>query len=220
MTTQYTAAHTSIRTAVIMVLFTVAFTAMMAYVYTLTREAIDASAQEEKMKLINEVLPAEAYDNALLDDYVQIGPTPDLGLDSGGRIYRARKAGAPAALVLEAAAPDGYSGHIDLIVAVGAEGRISGVRVVTHKETPGLGDYIDPRKDKDKARPWITRFDHLSFGDVSRAEWKVKKDGGRFDYHTGATISARAVTNAVGRVLAYAGAEHERLYTAASATAP
>lgn len=219
MTTQYTAAHTSLRTAVIMVLFTLAFTAMMAYVYGLTRDAIEASAQEEKMKLINEVLPAETYDNALLEDYVQLGATPDLGLDDGGRIYRARRGGAPAALVLEAAAPDGYSGRIDLIVAVGADGRLSAVRVVSHKETPGLGDYIDPRKDKDKARPWITRFDHLSFGEVSRAEWKVKKDGGRFDYHTGATISARAVTNAVGKALAYAAAERERLFTTASAAA-
>jgi H+/Na+-translocating ferredoxin:NAD+ oxidoreductase subunit G len=218
MTTAYTASRTSARTAVMMVLFTLAFTALMAAIYGLTRSAIDASTEAEKMKLVNEVLPATAYDNPLLEDEVRLPPTPELGLDRGGQVYRARHGGQPAALVFEAAAPDGYSGRIDLIVAVLADGRVSGVRVVSHKETPGLGDYIDPRKDKDRARPWITRFDQLGLAETGAAGWKVKKDGGRFDYHVGATISARAVTNAVGRVLAYAAAHRDQLYAAPSGT--
>jgi electron transport complex protein RnfG len=129
-----------------MVAFTVVFTAVMAFTYDATREQIQASATEEKMKLISEVLPGATYDNALLDDYVKLGPTRELGLDEGGRVYRARKAGQPAALLLEATAPDGYSGRIDLIVAINADGSVSGVRAVSHRETPGLGDYIDPRK--------------------------------------------------------------------------
>jgi H+/Na+-translocating ferredoxin:NAD+ oxidoreductase subunit G len=216
MTTEYTAPRTMARTATIMVLFAMAFTALMAAIYGLTRPAIEASAEAEKMKLVNEVLPPAAYDNALLEDAVRLGPTPELGLDAGGQVYRARHDGQPAALVFEATAPDGYSGRIELIVAVLADGRVSGVRVVSHKETPGLGDYIDPRKDKDRARPWITRFDRLGLADTDAAGWKVKKDGGRFDYHVGATISARAVTNAVGRVLAFAAAHREQLYAAKS----
>lgn len=216
MTTEYTAARTSIRTATIMVVFALVFTALMAAVYGWTRSAIDASAQAEKMKLVNEVLAPEAYDNALLEDGVRLGPTPELGLDGGGRVYRARKEGQPAALILEAVAPNGYSGRIDLIVAVLADGRVSGVRVVSHKETPGLGDYIDPRKDKDRTRPWITRFNQLSLAQVGESRWKVVKDGGQFDYHVGATISARAVTNAVARVLAYTAANQDRLYAASS----
>jgi H+/Na+-translocating ferredoxin:NAD+ oxidoreductase subunit G len=217
-TTEYTASHTSLRTATVMVLFALVFTALMAAIYGLTRPAIEASAEAEKMKLVNEVLPPQAYDNPLLDDTVRLGPTPELGLDAGGPVYRARSGGQPAALVFEAAASDGYSGRIELIVAVLADGRVSGVRVVQHKETPGLGDYIDPRKDKDRARPWITRFDQLSLAAVGEAGWKVRKDGGRFDYHTGATISARAVTNAVARVLAYAAAHRDRLYGAPGST--
>jgi len=209
-----TALGLSARTGGVMVAFTVVFTAVMAFTYDATREQIQASATEEKMKLISEVLPGATYDNALLDDYVKLGPTRELGLDEGGRVYRARKAGQPAALLLEATAPDGYSGRIELIVAVRADGGVSGVRAVTHRETPGLGDYIDPRKDKNKKSPWITQFAELKAADLPRC--KLTKDGGQIAYHTGATISARAVTQAVARAAGYAAANHDRLFAAPS----
>ncbi|WP_398310192.1 RnfABCDGE type electron transport complex subunit G [Zoogloea sp.] len=209
-----TALGLSARTGGVMVAFTVVFTAVMAFTYDATREQIQASATEEKMKLISEVLPGATYDNALLDDYVKLGPTRELGLDEGGRVYRARKAGQPAALLLEATAPDGYSGRIDLIVAINADGSVSGVRAVSHRETPGLGDYIDPRKDRDKKSPWIAQFSDLKAADVPSC--KLKKDGGQIAYHTGATISARAVTNAVGRAARFAADNQNRLFAAKS----
>lgn len=208
----------SARTGSVMVAFTIVFTALMAFTYGATKNQIEASATEEKMKLISEVLPPASYDNLLLDDYVELGPTPELGLAEGGRIYRARRAGQPAALLLEAAAPDGYSGRIDLIVAVRADGGVSGVRAVTHRETPGLGDYIDPRKDKDKKAPWITQFTGVDAGRLPML--KVRKDGGEIAYHTGATISARAVTNAVARAARYAADNQNRLFAAASGSRP
>jgi len=211
---RYSAMRTSLRTSAIMVLFTIAFTALMSSTYKFTRPSIEASEQQEKMRLINEVLPPERYDNALLDDYVTLGPTPQLGLDSGGRIYRARQGDAPAALVLEAVAPDGYAGRIQLVVAVSAEGRVSGVRVTGHKETPGLGDYIDPKKDRDKTHPWIGQFAEVSFADVTPGQWKLERDGGHFAYRIGATISARAVTQAVKHALEYANAHRDALFAA------
>ena len=207
-----TALRLSARTGTIMVAFTVVFTALMAFTYGATKVQIDAAAADEKMKLISEVLPASSFDNVLLDDFVALGPTPALGLDEGGRIYRARKAGAPAGLLLETVAPDGYSGRIDLIVAVRADGSVSGVRAVTHRETPGLGDYIDPKKDKNKASPWIAQFADIKSADLPGC--KVKKDGGQIAYHTGATISARAVTNAVARAARFAADNHDRLFAA------
>lgn len=204
----------SARTGSVMVAFTIVFTALMAFTYGATKNQIEASATEEKMKLISEVLPPASYDNLLLDDYVELGPTPELGLAEGGRVYRARRAGQPAALLLETTAPDGYSGRIDLIVAVRADGGVSGVRAVTHRETPGLGDYIDPRKDKDKKAPWITQFTGVDAGRLPML--KVKKDGGEIAYHTGATISARAVTNAVARAARYAADNQNRLFAAPS----
>lgn len=216
MSGRYSAARTSLRTAAIMLGFTVVFTALMASSYEATRPAIQASLQEAQMRLIDEVLPPGSYDNALLEDVVHLGPTAAIGVDEGGRVWRARRGGTPAALVLEAAATDGYAGRIGVVVAVGADGMLSGVRVVSHKETPGLGDYIDPKKDRNKASPWIGQFAGVSWRDVDTAQWTVKKDGGVFDYHTGATISARAVARIVGRTVAFAMERRDALFAATS----
>lgn len=213
--TEPAAARVSLRTAAILTVFTLVFTAMMAGTYKATRPAIEASAEAEKMRLVSEVLPAALYDNAPLADAILVTPRAELGLgpqDDPVRLLRARKAGAPAALVFEAVAPDGYGGRIRLLLAVGADNRLIGVRVVSHKETPGLGDYIDPKKDRNKAAPWIRQFDGKGFDDVAASEWKVARDGGRFDARAGATISARAVTNAVRRALQFAVADRDRLY--------
>ncbi|MDD5296411.1 MAG: electron transport complex subunit RsxG [Rhodocyclaceae bacterium] len=209
---QSTALGMSLRNSVAMVIFTLAFTGLMASVYQATKEPIAASAEEEKMKLIGEVLPRGDYDNELLKDFVDIGTPPDLGLREAGRAYRARKEGQPSAVLLEAVAPDGYAGDISLLLAIRLDGRIIAVRVTEQKETPGLGDYVDIHKDKKKDNPWIAQFNDIGFSQVSQADWKVKKDGGRFAYHTGATISARAVTNAVSRAQVYFQANKDRLF--------
>lgn len=202
----------SLRTAAILLLFTIAFTALMAQVHQLTQPIIEATTLDAKRRLIAEVLPAETYDNDLLADAIELPPVAALGLDAPTRLYRARRGEQPVALVLEAAAPNGYSGRIGLILAVGADGRIKAVRVTQHKETPGLGDYIDPKKDKNKAQPWITQFDGRHFGETPSEQWRVKKDGGAFDQRVGATISARAVTRATGLALAWALEHAEAIY--------
>lgn len=202
----------SLRTAAILLVFTLAFTALMAGAYQITKPILAATALDAKRRLIAEVLPAAVYDNDLLADAITLPATPGLGLSEATQIYRARKDGKPAALVLETAAPDGYSGQISLIISVQADGRLGAVRVTAHKETPGLGDYIDPKKDKNKKSPWITQFEGRHFGDVPQEKWRVKKDGGVFDQHTGATISARAVTKASGRALAWTLQRADALY--------
>jgi len=202
----------SVRTAAIMLAFTLVFTALMAGTYNATAPLVAASALAEKLRLIGEVLPASSYDNDLMADAITLPPQKVLGLDAETRIWRARKNGAPVALVLEAAAADGYSGRISLILAVDAGGGLLALRVIAHKETPGLGDYIDPKKDRNKSRPWITQFSKLGFDSVPREKWRVKKDGGRFDQMSGATISARAVTNASGRALAWTLEHRDKLF--------
>ncbi len=202
----------SVRTAAIMLAFTVVFTAMMAGTYKATEPLVAASALAEKLRLIGEVLPPSHYDNDLMADAITLAPLKHLGLDDDTRLWRARKNGEPVALVLEAAARDGYSGRISLILAVSSDGRLLALRVTSHKETPGLGDYIDPKKDRNKSRPWITQFNSLGFDTVPRDKWRVKKDGGKFDQMAGATISARAVTNASGRALAWATENRDKLF--------
>lgn len=195
----------SVRTAAILLAFSLVFTALMAGTYQLTAPLLAASAQAEKLRLIGEVLPPSAYDNDLLADAVVLPEQAVLNGQGDSQIYRARKDGIPVAVVFEAAARDGYSGYIGLILAVGADGKLLAVRVTQHKETPGLGDYIDPKKDRNKARPWISQFANLGFDTVSPEQWRVRKDGGRFDQVNGATISARAVTNATRRALTWIG---------------
>ena len=207
-----TAAKMAVRTAIILFLFVVVFTGLLSSVYLWTLPTIKAAASEEKMKLIDDVLPRSRYDNTLLNDTVEIAPNAALGLDEASTVYRARKDGQPSALVLEAVAPDGYAGKIRLLIAIAADGALLGVRVTQHKETPGLGDYIEPKKDKNKERPWITQFDGLNPGVIETREWKVKKDGGRFDSVAGATVTPRAVIKAVGKATAYVAENRERLF--------
>ncbi len=202
----------ALRTAVILFLFVAIFTALLSGAYLWTRTSIEAAAIEEKMRLIDEVLPRDRYDNTLLKDILRNPPAPELGQSDPSDIYRARRNGHPAALVLEAVAPDGYAGKIRLLIALGADGTLIGVRVIAHKETPGLGDYIEPKKDRNKERPWITQFNGLNPTAIEEREWKVKKDGGRFDAVAGATVTPRAVIKAVRKAALYVEANRERLF--------
>ncbi|MCB1915795.1 MAG: RnfABCDGE type electron transport complex subunit G [Rhodocyclaceae bacterium] len=212
MSAEHTAGATSLRSAGVMLAFALAFTMMMATTYRFTRPHIEAAREAEKMKLIDAVLPPGRYDNQLLDDVVELGPTPALGLRQGGRVYRARRGGADAALIVEATAPDGYGGRIELLVAVGADDRLAGVRATAHAETPGLGDYIDPRKDRNKKAPWIEQFRGRAAKPATVLA--LRKDGGELDYRVGATISARAVAGAVARALGWTLSHDTRLYAA------
>lgn len=214
MSDRYTATRTALRTAGIMLLFTVLFTALMALTYSATKPAIESAVQDQKMRLVHDILPSASYDNDLLADHVELGPVPELGLTQGGQVYRARLDGQPAALVLDASAPDGYGGRIALAVAVTAEGRISGVRVTSHAETPGLGDYIDPKKDRKRDNPWIDQLAGASFERTPVERWSVERDGGDFQYRVGATISARAVLGASRRALEWANAHRDKLFEA------
>ena len=202
----------ALRTAAILFVFVILFTGLLSAAYLWTKPAIEASAAEEKMKLVDEVLPRAEYDNALLSDTLTLPPTPQLGLDEPSTLYRARMGGKPVALVFDAIAPDGYAGKVRLLIALRADGAVAGVRVTRHKETPGLGDYVEVKKDKNKARPWITQFTGMSLAQVADNEWKLKKDGGRIDYYAGATVTPRAVSKAILKAVKWATAHHDQIF--------
>lgn len=210
-----TALEEARRSATILFLFVIIFTGLLSAAYLRTKDAIEASAAEATLAKIEEVLPASAYNNRLLEDALTLSGVPELGQPGVFTLYRARRDGQPSALVAEAIAPDGYAGKIRLIVAVSAEQKLLGVRVVEHKETPGLGDYIEPRKDKNKAHPWILQFSDLALADLTAEQWRVKKDGGQFDYRTGATVTPRAVTKAVHKAESYLRLHWDELFAAA-----
>lgn len=205
------AGRESLRTAGILLAFAVAGTTLLAFVFALTRPIIAKTEEAAKLALIAQVLPAKLYDNDLLRDVIELAPAPELGPVEAGHAYRARLNGQPAAVVLEAVAPDGYSGRIKLLIAIRADGELAGARVVAHRETPGLGDYIEAAKSD-----WIGGFQGKSLENPGPEGWKVKKDGGQFDYMAGATITPRAVVRAVKRALEYYGQNRERLFAPAA----
>ena len=124
-------------------------------------------------------------------------------------VYRARSEGRPVAAAMKLRANDGYNGRIDLLIGVYANGEVSGVRVLSHRETPGLGDGIDIARSD-----WILDFNGKSLRSPEPAGWTVERDGGVFDQFTGATITPRAVVHAVRRALEYFEENRETLFSA------
>jgi electron transport complex protein RnfG len=189
--------HT-VKTIAIMAAFTLVGTLGLAFIHEQSKGKIEANEAIEKMKLFAQVLPASEYDNKLLEDFINVPAGGELNNRAATKIYVARLAGAANAVVLETTAHDGYSGDIKLLMVVRADGSVAGVRVIAHKETPGLGDYIDILHGD-----WIKSFDGLSFTTRPSEQWKVKKDGGQFDYMAGATITPRAVVGIAHAALHY-----------------
>lgn len=189
--------HTS-KTAMTLVVFALTFTLLMTFVYQVTKEPIAESQAAARIALFQQVIAHDKYDNDILKDTVSIAPSTLLGNTTASTASIARMGNQPVAVILEAIAHDGYSGQIKLLVAINLDGTISGVRVLNHTETPGLGDYIDITKSK-----WIKLFDGESLNKTSASNWAVKKDGGVFDYMAGATITPRAVIKAVKQTLEY-----------------
>lgn len=196
----------ALKTAGKLIIFSVIGTALLAYIYTITLDPIAKSEAEARLSLFREIISDDMHDNDLLKDVIKVGPNALLGNKEPIEINRVRLNNQPAGLILEAIAPDGYSGNIKLLVAIRADGSLSGVRVLAHKETPGLGDYIDAARGN-----WIKSFDNESLEKTASGLWLVKKDGGQFDYMAGATITPRAVIKAVYKALQYFKINKEQL---------
>ena len=173
--------------AVILGVFCLGFGLVLAITDSLTVEDIAARAIEDRQNSLSQVIPAEVHDNNPVMDTVQMA-------NAAGReitVYRARKGTQVTAVAYEIFG-QGYAGEMKLMMGIDAEGRLLGVRVLAHKETPGLGDKIEVKKGD-----WILRFTGLSLGNPPIERWKVKKDGGDFDQFAGATITPRGVVGAI-----------------------
>ncbi len=191
------------RNSILLGLFAVLTTTIIAGTYLGTRERIAEEQRKAAEKALLEIVPLDRHNNAMLDDTVAVDAEASLlGLRKDADIYIARQDGVPIAVILPALARDGYSGDIQLIIGINIDGTVAGVRALAHRETPGLGDKVDLKKS-----PWILGFNGRSLGDPLPEKWGVEKDRGVFDQFTGATITPRAVTAAVRRALEYY-AEH------------
>jgi electron transport complex protein RnfG len=193
----------------------IAAVGLVAVVYDLARPRIEAAQRAQRMAQFAALLGGTAYDNDPLADTVMLRDPELLGSDEPLAAYRVRRGGATVAVLVNAVAP-GYGGPIRLLIAVDAGGRLLGVRVLEHRETPGLGDLIEERRSG-----WIHGFSGRSLDDPPRARWQVRKDGGDFDQFTGATITPRVIVRAVRAALEYVERHRTELFGGpAAATAP
>lgn len=194
-------------TAVILFLFAITGTAMVASTYENTRERIAANERETLLRKLHALIEPSRHDNELIEDTVRVSNDALFGTADPVAIYRARMGSRPVALVLPTVAPDGYNGKIKLLVGINYDGTLAGVRVIAHKETPGLGDGIESERSD-----WIYGFDGKSLDNPVTARWRVRKDGGEFDQLTGATITPRAIVRAVRESLLYYSKNRDSLF--------
>lgn len=200
-----------LRSAASLGLVAMAGTALLAGVYQLTSERIAAQERRAVLEQLQEIIPADRYDNALQDDWISF--TDETHFPRGQQVlaYRARRDGQPVAVILRFAAVNGYNGPIHLLAGIETDGRLAGVRVTSHRETPGLGDAIEVARND-----WIRSFDGRSLRSPGPQGWGVRRDGGEFDQFTGATITPRAVVEAVRLALDYHAANHQALFAPAA----
>ena len=198
------------RNSIILALFAITCTAAVGVVHLLTKDRIEVQAQQQLIQQLNQIIQIDSHDNEMFRDCITAvtDNNSDLLIDV---IYRARLNGVPTAAAIKTVAPDGYSGNIELLIAVNTDGSVSGVRTLLHKETPGLGDKIELRKSA-----WITKFSGKKVLDKNDSRWAVVKDGGMFDQFTGATITPRAVVNTVRKTVNYFQANQASIFTSKS----
>ena len=184
-----------VRSSIGLGLFAVFTVGLISITWVMTREKIETQVRAYEAKALMEILPADTHDNVLVDAKIRLQPATLL---DPREAYVALRDGAVSAVILPVTAPDGYSGRIELLVGINRDGTLAGVRAITHKETPGLGDKINTN-----VSDWMFGFAGKSLANPGTSGWAVKKDGGEFDQFTGATITPRAVVAAVHRALQY-----------------
>ena len=196
------------RTALALGLVALAGTALLAGVSQWTRPRIEEQERRAVLQQLQALIAPGRYDNALHDDHYDFSASDGLFPGQTITAYRARLQGMPVALVLKLAAADGYNGDINLLIGINYDGTLTGVRVTSHKETPGLGDALEIGRSD-----WILGFGGRSLEKPLPPGWAVRKDGGEFDQFTGATITPRAVVKAVRQALELFALKRDELFT-------
>ena len=210
--------HTMTKNGLILAVFAIVTTGLIALTYFGTKDQIALQQQQKLLSILNAVIDKSSYDNAIHLDCALVTSAELLGSDEPQHVYRATNQGQGVAAAIETTAPDGYSGKIQLVVGVTSSqvdaAKVTGIRVLEHKETPGLGDKIELRISN-----WVLDFDNQIYSADIATNWAVKKDGGQFDQFTGATITPRAVVNAVKLSVEYYLANQAAIFNAANACA-
>ncbi len=197
---------TTLRRVLLLAFLAAAGTALVATLHHYTQDRIAYNQEAWRIEQLEQIIDPARYDNDLLLDTLTLHDPELLGAEPV-TAYRAYRDGEPTAIILTAVTPRGYNGNITLFIGISIDGDITGVRVIAHQETPGLGDRAEIGKSN-----WIKQFDGTSLTQPTLPRWGVKKDGGDFDQITGATITARGITEAVQHALIYVEQHQDALW--------
>ena len=180
-----------------------------------SRDRIAANQRARLLASLSSVLDPSLLDRDLDPVLISASDPELLGSAAPVDVFVPVDGTNPLAAIFASIAPDGYNAPIALLIGIDiASGSITGVRVVDHRETPGLGDLIEIEKSN-----WILQFDGKRIDDPPAEAWAVSRDDGQFDSITGATVTPRAVVKAVHNTLIYFEANRDRLISEAAAEA-
>ncbi|MGZ9898253.1 electron transport complex subunit RsxG [Shewanella gaetbuli] len=195
-----------LKNGLILGIFALLCTGLVALVNGMTKDTIYQQQQQQLKSTLTQVIPDDFHNNDLVNACVWVNSPELLGSTEDLPAYIAKQDNQPVAIAIEAIAPDGYNGEIKLIVGVDNNNQLLGVRTLTHQETPGLGDKIELRKSD-----WVTTFTNIHWT-RDDSTWAVKKDGGKFDQFTGATITPRAYVKAINNAVNFVDQNRKGLY--------
>lgn len=187
-------------------------TALVAFTYQLTEERIEANEQAWLERSLQPALSGLFYDGSVTESKIIVPPPHDLPGSDAAIIYRVYSQGEPVAALFVVSARDGYSGPIRILVGVDTDGIVTGVHVLEHRETPGLGDRVESTKSD-----WVKQFDGHSLVDPDPGGWAIKRDGGQFDQLTGASVTPRAIIKATKNTLLYYDAHRLEIFAEVTA---
>lgn len=182
-------------------------TSLVAATWQLTADRIASNKQEYLERSLRPALAGLFFDTGVTESMLTIPPPHDLPGNGAAIIYRVYAQDQPVAALFVVSARGGYAGPIRLLIGVSMDGSVTGVRVLEHRETPGLGDFIELHKSD-----WVLQFDGHSLRDPEPAKWEIKRDGGEFDQLTGASITTRAIVKAIRETLTYFAANIDDIF--------
>ncbi len=202
-----------IRSGLTLALIATVCTALVAFTYRLTDERIAANEQAWLEQSLQPALSGLFFDSGVSESLMTIPAPHDLPGSDDAIVYRVYSGETPVAALFVVSARDGYAGAIRLLVGIDIAGKLTGVHVLEHRETPGLGDGVESSKSD-----WVRQFDGRSLGDPAVEGWKIRRDGGAFDQLTGASVTPRAIVKAVKETLLYFEANREAVFLAVAGT--
>lgn len=183
--------------------------ALVAITYSFTSERIAVNEKAWLEKSLEPALAGLTFEGSVSGSMLVVRTPHDLPGPDDVIIYRVYADDLPVAALFAVTARDGYAGAIRVLIGIEYDGTVTGIRILEHRETPGLGDKIVASRSD-----WVFQFDGRSLDDPPLAQWSIRRDGGEFDQLTGASVTPRAVIKVTKETLIYFAAHRDEIFSA------